>query len=325
MALAALAGCGRAPPPSAPPTPVASDAAVPDLELAGGPPASAAPPAPPAVTPPGPEPLPTIPAAAVPAALTTAPARSDSTLSPLAGPLSEIPDPLQRFNRPMFRVGRTVDRIVASGASRLPSAKAPKAMRARIGNAVENLDEPRSFANQMLQRKPLKAIRTAARFVINSTLGVAGLFDVAKGMGLRRARADFGQTLASYGVGPGAYLYLPVRGPTNVRDVVAAVADAYFWPLHWVRLGWAARQAVVVATLELKPHDPRAPPAHRLAAAPLLDPYVAARRSYAVARQAEIRGPAPETPPQSRRPAETAGKAADVELASARAPGAGSP
>jgi phospholipid-binding lipoprotein MlaA len=210
----------------------------------------------------------------------------------------EIPDPLQRLNRPMFHVDQAVRRVVLSRAS---APRPPRPVRQGLGQAIANLDEPGNMANQLLQRKPGKALRTAARFLINSTLGVAGLFDVARKVGLKPSHADFGQTLASYGVGPGAYLYVPIRGSTSVRDVVGAVVDTYFWPLHWARVGLGVQQAVVLARLETQPRrDPgfryaRAdqPSAARHAAGPPVDAYVAARRFYAMQREAQIRDRVP--------------------------------
>jgi phospholipid-binding lipoprotein MlaA len=103
-------------------------------------------------------------------------------------------------------------------------------------NALDNLDEPSTAANDLLQRKLASAGRTAARFLINSTVGVGGLFDVAAGVGLERRKNSLDRTLASYGAPAGPYLYLPVTGPTTLRGVLAMAAESYFYPTHWLHL-----------------------------------------------------------------------------------------
>lgn len=290
--LAAAAGCGRGPPsPGATSTIPESEAPAP--ELAGGPPASDSPP-----------PASSSPASSSPATLAQDAGTTAKTLdaqpsapAPEARPataVAEIPDPLQRLNRPLFKVDQAIHHTsLAKSASSVKPPKPPKVVRVGLANALSNMDEPTNIANQVLQRRPGRAIRTVARFVINSTLGLGGLIDVARRFGFEPSHADFGQTLASYGVGPGAYLYVPIRGPTNVRDVVGAVADSYFWPLHWVRVAWFAQPTVVVARLEAEPKTDegfRYAAAEPVPAPPPVDPYVAARRAYAMNRQAEIRG-----------------------------------
>ena len=170
--------------------------------------------------------------------------------------------------------------------------RTPRPIRQGLTNAFANLDEPTAAANQVLQRKPLRALKTAVRFVINSTAGLAGLFDVADRLGLKRAHADFGQTLASYGVGPGAYLYVPLKGPTNLRDFAGGFADAYFSPFHWLRLTQAESSAMKAARIDLKLASNGAgraadPPA------PIRDAYLDRRRAAYRERLAQISGEVP--------------------------------
>ena len=135
----------------------------------------------------------------------------------------------------------------------------------------------------------MRALKTAVRFVINSTAGLAGLFDVADRLGLKRAHADFGQTLASYGVGPGAYLYVPLKGPTNLRDFAGGFADAYFSPFHWLRLTQAESSAMKAARIDLKLASNGA----RHAAEPTRDAYLDRRRASYRERLAQISGEVP--------------------------------
>ena len=102
---------------------------------------------------------------------------------------------------------------------------------------ILNLETPALFANDVLQLAPVDATVTVTRFAINTTVGLAGLFDPAERMGLERHHTDFGQTLALYGVPSGPYLVLPVLGPTTVRDGSGYVVDFLFQPTTYVLPG----------------------------------------------------------------------------------------
>ena len=109
----------------------------------------------------------------------------------------------------------------------------------RAHNAVTNLRMPSRFVNKLLQWKLVDATKEMGRFLINSTLGVGGLFDVARQeMGLERQKADFGQTLGVWGVGPGPYLVLPLLPPLTVRDGVGFAADGAMNPLYYYIPFW---------------------------------------------------------------------------------------
>ncbi|MBF5091694.1 VacJ family lipoprotein [Novosphingobium sp. NBM11] len=106
-------------------------------------------------------------------------------------------------------------------------------MRSGLRNALSNLTEPFIFVNFLLQGKPGKAVETLGRFVVNSTFGVGGLFDVAKTKDFKLPHRPngFGTTLAFYGVGPGPYIFLPFIGPTTLRDLLGNSADDALLPL----------------------------------------------------------------------------------------------
>ncbi|MBC7433076.1 MAG: VacJ family lipoprotein [Rubritepida sp.] len=140
-------------------------------------------------------------------------------------------DPLERLNRRMLDVNTVADESVFRPVAETYVAVVPAFGRLRIRQFLENLGEPVVFANNVLQLRLGDAAITAGRFVVNSTLGGAGLFDVATAQGLPRQTGDFGQTLARYGIGEGPFLMLPVLGPSNVRDVVGDVVDGFGNPL----------------------------------------------------------------------------------------------
>ncbi|KUR79021.1 VacJ family lipoprotein [Novosphingobium sp. FSW06-99] len=142
-------------------------------------------------------------------------------------------DPLEGFNRKMFGVNQALDkafyRPVAMGYKHI----VPKPVRSGLRNFFANLQEPVVFANFILQLRIGKAARTLGRFVINSTVGVGGLVDVAKSRDIRlpHLRNSFGDTLAWYGVGPGPYVFLPLVGPSTLRDALGGPVDDVAFPM----------------------------------------------------------------------------------------------
>jgi len=131
-------------------------------------------------------------------------------------------DPLEGFNRVSFAVSQTIDRIVIRPAAMVYRHVIPKPARDGAHNVLSNMGEPLIFLNDVLQLRPDRAIRTLGRFLINSTLGLGGLFDIAKRkpFDILHHPNGFGDTLGYYGVKPGPYIYLPVIGPTTLRDAI---------------------------------------------------------------------------------------------------------
>ncbi|MBW8892593.1 MAG: VacJ family lipoprotein, partial [Burkholderiales bacterium] len=147
-------------------------------------------------------------------------------------------DPLQGFNRGSFGFSMGLDRAVLRPVAHGYMAVTPSPLRRRVSAVVYNLGEPSTTVNDILQGKPKRAGRSSARFLINSTIGVLGIWDVATGMGLKAHDADFGQTFGRYGVRPGPYLYVPVIGPSNFRDGVGRVLDFFTDPVGIVGGGY---------------------------------------------------------------------------------------
>ena len=136
-------------------------------------------------------------------------------------------DPLEGLNRATFKVNETVDDYVLKPVAKGYQAITPSFVRSGVSNAFSNVGDVGTSVNNLLQGKPANAISDVGRFLVNSTLGVLGLFDVATGMGLEKHEEDFGQTLGRWGVGSGPFLVLPILGPSTLRDTVAKPADAY--------------------------------------------------------------------------------------------------
>jgi phospholipid-binding lipoprotein MlaA len=140
-------------------------------------------------------------------------------------------DRFEGFNRRAFAFNRGLDRYVIGPVGHGYMRVVPKFLRDRVGSAMDNLGEPATAINDMVQGRAGRAGVATSRFLINSTLGGLGLFDVGRKMGLEPHEADFGQTLGRYGTNPGAYVVLPLLGPTTARDGVGRVVDIFSDPV----------------------------------------------------------------------------------------------
>jgi len=140
-------------------------------------------------------------------------------------------DPWEGFNRGVYSFNETLDDWVIKPVAQGYDAVAPTPVRFGVHNFVENLNDPWIGANNLLQGKWLDGLSDLGRFVVNTTMGVVGLIDVATPMGLERHQEDFGQTMAVWGVGSGPYVVLPFFGPRTVRDSVGLIPDLYADPL----------------------------------------------------------------------------------------------
>jgi phospholipid-binding lipoprotein MlaA len=141
-------------------------------------------------------------------------------------------DPYEPFNRSVYEFNRGLDTFVFRPLAELYRGGVPSPARDSIHNAMSNLGSPLTFVNDVLQLEGDRALDTFARFLINSTLGIAGLFDVATEMGIEQHQQDFGQTLASAGIESGPYFMLPILGPSNPRDLLGRIADVFIDPFN---------------------------------------------------------------------------------------------
>ncbi len=157
---------------------------------------------------------------------------------------SAADDPLEPMNRYFFDLNERLDRHAALPAATLYNDTVPSPARTGIHNFLDNLGGLVSVANDLLQAQVTNAGKALARFVINSTVGVAGIFDVATDWGLPARNRDFGETLGTYGVPQGPYLVLPVAGPTAVRDLSGEYIDGFFSPLYYWHVDYTGHQYV---------------------------------------------------------------------------------
>ncbi|MBA2778652.1 MlaA family lipoprotein [Billgrantia kenyensis] len=164
-----------------------------------------------------------------------------ATLAMLAGCAGRVAvedrhpdDPWEGFNRQVFAFNEAVDRAVLKPVARGYRTVTPQPVQTGVGNFFSNLGEIRTALNSLLQGKPANAGRATSRFVINSTVGIAGLWDFATHMGITVRDEDFGQTLGVWGVAEGPYLVLPFLGPSTVRDTAGLPLDTVTYPVYYV-------------------------------------------------------------------------------------------
>lgn len=152
-------------------------------------------------------------------------------------PEAQLPtsyDPWEKFNRKVHRFNNAVDRGLARPLARGYVRVMPRPVRLGVGNFFDNLGQPLTIINSLLQGKPARAGQALGRFLLNSTLGIGGLFDPASDAGLPRKNEDFGQTLGTWGWKRSRYVELPLFGPRTVRDVFGLVGDAPLSPVRQI-------------------------------------------------------------------------------------------
>jgi phospholipid-binding lipoprotein MlaA len=158
-------------------------------------------------------------------------------------------DPLEPMNRFFFDVNQKLDRNAALPAASFYADNVPQGVRGNVHNFLINLGGPVDVANDILIGEFGNAGQAGARFVINTTVGVVGVFDVATDWGFPEKSRDFGETLGVYGVPQGPYLVIPLRGPSSVRDFSGSYVDGYFSPLHFLHYTGSTYVGVVHSTL----------------------------------------------------------------------------
>jgi phospholipid-binding lipoprotein MlaA len=152
----------------------------------------------------------------------------------LEGRPAHFPDPFEPVNRPVLRFNGVVDRFFLDPVTRVYGRFVPVPVKRSLRNLFDNLGAPATLVNDVLQLEWKDAAVTAGGFVVNSTIGVAGLFEPGRRVGLERHVSDFGQTLALAGVDGGPYLVFPLLGPSCVRDSVGGVVDGLLQPLTYL-------------------------------------------------------------------------------------------
>lgn len=194
-------------------------------------------------------------------------------------------DPYESFNRKVYQFNSDFDKALGKPVAQAYVRYIPGGVRTSVSNFFSNLWEPSSMLNALLQGKVSKAVSTATRFFLNSTVGVLGLFDVASKLGVMEQEEDLGQTLAVWGIADGPYLMMPFLGPTNVRDFTGLVTEWYttdLVPILFEDEAW-------VAIVGLRLLDSRASVLGLDETLELqIDPYIFLREGYRQSRMTQI-------------------------------------
>ena len=197
-------------------------------------------------------------------------------------------DPFEGWNRGVFGFNNAVDVAVLEPTAKGYRAVTNKPIRAGVSNFLTNLNQPIVFANSVLQGKPDAALDTVGRFLINTTVGIGGVFDPASAAGVPKHQEDFGQTLGVWGVSEGPFLMLPFFGPSNLRDGIGFGADIAMDPINYVQFDGDSEFRIargVVGAVSLR--ESLIEQVETLREQP--EPYIALRRNYTQQRRAAIR------------------------------------
>jgi phospholipid-binding lipoprotein MlaA len=207
-------------------------------------------------------------------------------------------DPWEPFNRKMYAVHEVLDRRIFGPLGR-SFGRLPDVVRKPLVNFATNLSEPVVFVNDVLQGRVPTAARTVARFVMNSTAGVAGFRDVAAHNHLPHHDNGFGVTLGRWGAQPGPYMFIPIVGPSDLRDTIGAIGQVFLNPLYYARFD--GKMALTAGTGVINGLEVRneADPALSSIQSTSTDPYATLRSYFLQNRDALIRGTAePEALPE---------------------------
>jgi phospholipid-binding lipoprotein MlaA len=204
-------------------------------------------------------------------------------------------DPFEGFNRAVYKFNDKTDQYVLKPLAKGYRAVVPQPVSKSISNFFSNLYDPANMLYNFLQGKPKEGLSDLGRVLVNSTIGIAGLFDVATKMGLEKHNEDFGQTLAVWGVGDGPYLVLPFFGPSNIRDGASLPVDWYTYPPNHMEEHSTRDKMFVVEVVDKR--------AQLLEASDILeqaagqDPYVFVREAFRQRRLSLIYDGNPPQPP----------------------------
>lgn len=220
------------------------------------------------------------------------PQTDGASTTPSPKPTAAAPnmDPWEKPNRDLYRIHNSIDRAIIRPAAIAYARALPGPVRTGLRNLFSNLGEPAIAVNDLLQARLLEAGAALERLVVNSTVGVLGVFDVAKRWGVAHRETDLGITLGRAGISPGPYLFVPLVGPSTVRDLVGKAANGLFDPLVWLHPAGTAEvesvRTVAEGLDERAQNDDGLKTLNRTS----VDPYAALRSVYLQTRRAAISG-----------------------------------
>jgi phospholipid-binding lipoprotein MlaA len=210
--------------------------------------------------------------------------------APNAAAVARPNDPWEKVNRVGFAIEGVLDRYTFAPLAHFFHALTPGPIGQGIHNVVTNLTEPVIGLNGLLQLRIKRGGAALVRFAFNTTFGIGGIFDVAGKGGIPHRANGFGNTLGHYGVGPGPYIYIPLAGPSTVRDLFGTLVDIVIDPVHLVNYPY--RTQISISSSLVRGLDERVRVEGDLNAllSDAADPYATLRSTYLQNRQAEVEG-----------------------------------
>jgi phospholipid-binding lipoprotein MlaA len=193
-------------------------------------------------------------------------------------------DPWERLNRTTFKVNTALDHAIARPVARGYKKVVPSVVRTGVSNFMDNLFYPVTMVNDLLQVKFKPFGQDTGRFLLNTTVGIGGLFDPASKVGLPKNQEDLGQTFGYWGAKPGPYLMIPILGPSDVRDGIGKIGDGFLSPLSYVNNNYIRYGIYGLDVLDIRyrllPQDPLLDEAY--------DPYLFLKNAYLQRREYQV-------------------------------------
>lgn len=199
-------------------------------------------------------------------------------------------DPYEAFNRKSFAFSIKLDRSIVGPLARVSAGLTPAPVVKALHNILVNLSEPVVILNDLLQFRPERALKATTRLAINSSFGLVGALDVAAKGGIRHEENGFGDTLGRYGVKPGPYLFVPVLGPSDFRDLLGRGVDQVSTPLFYLSFPYNTEVNSLLPVIGGLDERAAAGPQIKALLGDAADPYATLRSTYMQSREAEIRG-----------------------------------
>ena len=202
-------------------------------------------------------------------------------------------DPLEPINRGIYRFNNAVDKAVIKPVAKGYNAIMPTTGKVMVSNFFSNLDDVVVTVNDLLQFKLFQGLQDGTRFLVNSTIGVFGLFDVASHGGLIKHNEDFGQTLGKWGLGDGPYIVLPLLGPSTLRDSAGLYTDSYISPTSQIKHIRTRNQTYIANGISKREELLKQ---EKILDEAMVDPYEFYRDTYLLYRRSQVYDGSPPRP-----------------------------
>ena len=228
--------------------------------------------------------------------LSSTPPPSESGEELANAPVQKVCDPFERINRTTFKFNDRLTNCVLRPFARCYVKTIPQCVRTSVSNFFDNLDFPVRFSNDILQGRIVRSAQEAGKFVVNSTIGIGGLYKPSEHVTCLAnvPPEDFGLTLGRWGLSPGPYFVAPVIGPSSLRDSAGFAGDYCLNPLNWYQIGIIQHKFIsnaaniALGVTKYTNNEPKIVDTYDQVTADAIDPYIAVRNAYLSYRAAQL-------------------------------------